>query len=97
GDRAATHRVRRALAAAGRAADAEVDAAGIERFQHAEGLGDAKRAVVGEEHAARAYAQALRLSAQAREKDFRAGVGERGDRMVLGEPVAVVAELLYAA
>ena len=84
------------LAAAGRAADAEVDAAGIERFQHAEGLGDAKRAVVGSSTPPVPDAQALRLRAQARQQHFGAGIGERGDGMVLGEPVAVIAELVGA-
>ena len=35
--------------------------------------------------------------AQAREQDLRAGVGERGDGVVLGEPVALVAERVRPA
>src|SRR6185503_16883961 len=55
------------------------------------------RALVRQQHATRADADALRLGAQAREQDFGTGVAERGDGVVLGEPVAVVAECVGAA
>jgi len=96
GHHAAADRVRGARAAAWGAADAEVDAAGIERFQHAKGLGDPEGAVVGEQHAPRADADALRLRAQARQQHLGAGIGERADGVVLGEPVAVIAQLVHA-
>ena len=70
---------------------------GIERLEHAEGLGGAKGAVVGQQHAAGADAQALGFGAQPREQHLGTGIGERSDRVVLGEPVAVVAELFDAA
>ena len=97
GKPAAADRLRGARVAAGRAADAEVDAPGIERFQHAEALRGAERAVVGEQHAAGADADAPRLGAEARQQHLGAGIGERGDGVVLGEPVAVIAELVGAA
>jgi hypothetical protein len=40
------------LVAAWRTADAEIDAAGIERLQHAELLGDLERAVMAQHHPA---------------------------------------------
>jgi hypothetical protein len=97
GHHAAADRVRSALVAAGRAADAEIDAAGVERLQHAESLGDAERAVVREQHAAGADAHAFRLRAKPRQQNLGTGIGERGDRVVLGEPVAVIAERFDAA
>ena len=93
----AADRLRGARVAAGRAADAEVDAAGIQGLQHAEGLGGAESAVVGKQHAAGADAQAARFRAQPCEQDLGARVGERRDGMVLGEPVAVIAQLVGAA
>ena len=44
---------------AGRASEAEVDAPGMQRFEHAELLGHDERRVVGEHHAARADADRL--------------------------------------
>jgi hypothetical protein len=88
----ARDRLRGDLVAPGRAPDAEVDAAREERLEHAEHLGDLERAVVGQEHAAGADANALRRGRDAREQDFGTGIGEGGDRVMLGEPVARVAE-----
>ena len=92
GKAAAGDGVRRARIATGRASEPEIDAAGIKRFQHAKRLGDAKRAVVGKENAASAHAHAARLRAKARKENLRTRIGERGDGVVLGEPVAVIAE-----
>ena len=54
----AAHRLRGAGIAAWGAPDAEVDAPGVERLQHAEGLRGAEGAVVGQQHAAGADAHA---------------------------------------
>src|SRR5262245_23839459 len=96
GKTAARHGVRGARVAARRAADAEVDAAGIERLQHAERFCNAKCAVVRQQDAAGAYADSSGLSAQACHQHFRAWIAERGDGVMLGEPVALVAELVRA-
>ena len=50
--RSKRERVRHVLAAAGRAADPEVDPPRVERFEHPEHLGNLERAVVREHHAA---------------------------------------------
>ena len=50
------------LVGAGRPADAEVDAPGMERLEHAELLGDDERRVVGQHDAARADADACRCT-----------------------------------
>jgi hypothetical protein len=93
----ARHRVRGALVAAGRAPDAQVHAPRVECLQHAEDLGDLEGAVIGQKHPACAHAQAPGFRAQAREQHLRAGVGERGDGVVLGEPVALVAQRIRPA
>ena len=93
---AARDRLRRARVTARRPADAEIDASGIERLQHAEALGDAKGAVVGKQHAARADAQAPRLGAEARHQHLGARIGKRGDGVMLGEPVTVITQLIGA-
>jgi hypothetical protein len=89
--------MRGARVAARRAADAQVDAPGIERLEHAEALGGAERAVVGQQHAAGAHPQAFRLGAEPRQQDLGARVGERRNRVMLGQPIAVVAQLFDAA
>ena len=76
------------------AADAQVDAAGGERLQHPELLGDDQRGVVGQHHTAGAEADGRRL---ARHPGQEHGGRRRGDarhRVVLGDPVAPVAEAL---
>ena len=70
-DRASARRRRAArgqLVGAGRPADAEVDAAGVQRLEHPELLGDHERGVVGQHHAARAQA------------DGRGGAGDVGQQ-----------------
>jgi hypothetical protein len=97
GKLAAADGLRGARIPARRATDAEVDAARVQRLQHAEGLGGTEGAVVGQEHAAAADADASRLGAESCEEHFGTRVGERGDRVVLGQPIAVIAELVGAA
>ncbi len=81
-----------ALVAPRRAADPEVDAAGEERLQHAEVLGDLEGAVVAEHHAARAHAEVRGAHRHLADEDLRAGAGQGRAGVVLGQPVAVVAE-----
>ena len=80
----------------GRAPDAEVDAPRVERLEHPERLGGPERAVVGKQHAAGADPHAPRLGAQTREQHLGAGIRQGTDRVVLGEPVALIAERLGA-
>ena len=85
-------RARRDLITAGRAADPEIDPSGEERFQNAEILGDLQRAVVLQHHAARADADATRARRHLTDENFRTGAGETGRRVMLGQPVPVIAE-----
>ncbi len=78
--------------AAGRAADAEIDAAGIERVQGAEGFGHLERRVVRQHDAARAEPDAGGFGADAGQHDLRRGAGEQLHGMVLGHPETGVAE-----
>ena len=80
------------LVAARRAADAEVDAAGIERLQHAELLGHLERAVMAQHDPARADADMPGLGRHQRHHDLGRAAGEPGRSVVLGQPVAAIAE-----
>ena len=82
----------RDIVAARGAADAEIDAAGIERIEHAELLGDFERAVMRQHHAAAADPHPLGDAAEPRDEDFRRGPGEAFRGMMLGDPIAVIAE-----
>ena len=84
-------RLRGQHVAAGRTAQAEVDASGEQGLQHAEHFCHLERAVV-EQYAAAADADARGRARHAREQYLRTGIGERSYRMVLGEPVAVIAQ-----
>src|SRR5690606_15618408 len=70
----------------------EVDAPGEERFQHAELFGDLERRIVREHHAAGANTDVARPSGHLADEDLGAGRGEAAGGVVLGEPVAPVAE-----
>ena len=74
-----------------RAAEREVDAAGEQAGQQAEALGDLERRVVREHHAAAADADPLGGRRHRAGQHLRRRAGER-EAVVLGEPVAVVAE-----
>ena len=82
---------------AGRAAEPEIDAAGMKRRQRAELLGDDQRRVVGQHDAARADANGRGAGRDM--GDHHRGRRTRDARHVvmLGEPVAVVAEALGMA
>src|SRR3954468_3428541 len=83
---------RRHRVGARRAPDAEVDAAGVQPGEDAEGLRDLQRRVVREHHAAAADAYALGRRGDRPDEDLGARAGERRPAVVLGDPVAVVAE-----
>ena len=88
------HRVR---VGSGRAADAEVDAAGMQRREHAEDLGHLERAVVRQHHAAAADADARRRGGDLRDQDLRRRAREHRRAVMLRDPVALVAERLGVA
>ena len=81
----------------GRAADAEVDALRVEAAQDAEHLGDLERAVVRQHHPAAPDADALGGVGDRADQDLRRRARERRSAVVLGDPVAVVAERLDVA
>ena len=80
-----------------RAADAEVDAAGVQRLEHPELLGDHQWHVVGEHHAAGADADPFGLRRQRRREHRGGGARDPRHVVVLGDPVAVIAEALGRA
>ncbi len=77
---------------AGRPADAEVDAAGVRGLQQCELFGDGKRRVVGQHDAARADPDLRGVCGQMGDQHWRAGGRHRGHVVVLGHPVAGVAQ-----
>lgn len=83
--------------AAGSAADAEVDTAGIHGPEGAEDFGDLEGGVMREHDAAGADADAGGLGADAGEEDLGRGAGEEIHGVVLGHPVAGVAEAVDEA
>ena len=80
--------------AARRLADAEIDAAGRQRREQIEGLGDLVGAVVLQHHAAGADADLRCLGEQIGDQRFRCGTREVRHIVVLGHPETVIAKLL---
>ena len=80
------------LAAAGSAADAEIDAVGKHGVEGAKDFGDLERGVVREHDAAGADADACGLGGGAGDEDLGRGAGEQIHGVVLGVPEARVAE-----
>src|SRR5437667_4938676 len=71
--------------------DAQVYASGMKRLEHAKVLRDLERAVMAQHHAARAHAKMRGVGGDVRDEHFRSGAGEAAARVMLGEPVAVIA------
>ncbi len=86
-----------ALVGAGRAPEAEVDAAGEEALQRAELLGDHHGRMVRQHDAAGADADAVGCRRHLADDHRRRRAGDAGHVVVLGEPVAVVAEAVGVA
>jgi hypothetical protein len=57
-------------------------------------LGHLQRAVIRQQDAASSYPDAGGFRGDPGEQDFGAGIGQRGDRMVLGQPVAIITQRL---
>jgi len=83
--------------AAGSAAEAEVDTAGIEGFKCSELLGYDERGVVGEHDSAAADADGAGRRGDVSDEDGGCGAGKAIDGVVFGEPEAAVAPLLGMA
>ena len=74
------------------AADAEIDAARMQGLQDLEGLGDLERGMVGEHDPHGADPDPLCHARDVPDHDLRCGAGDAQQIMVLGQPVALVAE-----
>ena len=85
------------LVAPRRPAEAEVDPPGIEAAQHAERLRDLERAVVRQHDAAAPHAQAGGRGRDRADQHLGARAGQHGCAVVLGDPVAVISELVGPA
>ncbi len=96
GERAA-ERPRRRHVGAGGAAEAEVDAPGMEGGERAEGFRHHQRRVVGEHDAAGADADRRRAGGDMGDHHRGRGAGDAGHVVMLGEPVAAIAETLRMA
>ena len=88
----AAQRVGGGAVGAGRAAEAEIDAAGKQRLQHLEALGHHQRRMVGQHHAAGADADVLRHRRDLPDHQVGRGARDRGEVVMLGEPVADIAK-----
>ena len=93
---AALQRHRHRARSAGRAPDAEIDAAGRQRFEHAERLRHFERAVVRQHDAAAAEPDARRLAGQPREQHFGRRIRNARQPVMFGAPVAVIPEFVRA-
>ena len=89
----AAQRARRRLVGAWRATEAEVDPARVQRGQRAELFGDLQRRVVGQHHAAGADADAARAARHVPDQHGGGGAGDARHVVVLGQPIAAIAEL----
>ena len=88
----AAQRVGRGAVGAGRAAEAEIDAAGKQRLQHLEALGDHQRRMVGQHHAAGADADVFRHCGDLPNHQIGRGTCDRCQIVMLGQPVPDIAE-----
>ena len=88
---------RRELVGAGRAPEPEIDAAGIERRQDRERLRHLERAVVRQHHTAAADADPSGARRDRPDQHLGARAREHRAAVVLGNPVAVVAESVRQA
>jgi len=78
----------------GRARDSQIDLAGVERFQRAEGFRDQQRRVDRKHHPARPDPYPPRRPGHLTNDHGRRGRGRSTQVVVLGDPVTVEAETL---
>src|SRR5882672_1533135 len=84
-------------AASRRAAKPEIDPVRIQRMQHPEYFGHFQRAVMREQYAAGTNANPGSFSSHSRDENFRRWTGKRLYRVVLGNPITLVAETIGCA
>ena len=77
-----------------RAAEPEIDPSGIERRENRERLCHLQRAVVRKHHTAAAHPDAGGVGGDRPDQRLRAGARQHRPAVVLGDPVAVIAELV---
>lgn len=82
------------MVGAGRASDAKVDPAGMQRLQRAELLGHHQRRVVGQHHATRADPDGRGRGSQVRQQHCRGRTRDGRHVVVLGYPESLIAPLL---
>ncbi len=82
------------LVRAGRAAEAEINAARVERGERSELLCDDKRRMVGQHDAAGADTDGFCTASDVADNDRRGSAGDAGHVVVLSEPETVVAQSL---
>ena len=90
--RAAPKCARGDVISAGRATEAEIDAARMKRFEGGELFGNDERRVVGEHDATRAHAHRRRGVGEMSDQHGGRRARDRSNRVVLGHPEAPVAE-----
>ncbi len=84
--------ISRGAVGARRTAEPEIDAAGKQRFQHLETLGDHQRRMVGQHHAAGADAEVFGDRRDLPDHHVGRGARHGSEVVMLGEPVADIAE-----
>ena len=83
------------LVAARGPANAQVDSTRVEGVQNSKVFRDFERAVMGQHYAAAADSNGLGAGGYLAHHHFRAGAGEIGQVVVLGNPVSLVAKGLH--
>src|SRR3984957_20189515 len=85
------------MVGAGRAAYAEVDAAGKQRAENTERLGDFQRTIMRQHHAAAPDPQPVGNHADRSDHHFRTGAGQHRSAVMFRHPVALKAEFVGEA
>src|SRR5947209_6204977 len=81
-------------AASGGTANAQIDSAGIKRMQHAEGLCNLERTVMGQQDSTGTHADGRSLRRYPGNQHFRCGAGQGLHGVMFGDPIAGVAKPL---
>ena len=93
----AAQRMRGGAIGAGRAAEPEIDPAGKQRLQHLEALGHHQRRMVRQHHAAGADPDVLRHRGDLPDHQVGRGARHRREVVMLGQPVADIAQRIGMA
>ena len=93
----AAQRMRGGAVGARRAAEAEIDAAGKQRFQHLEAFGHHQRRMVGQHHPAGTDPDVPGHRRDLPDHQVGRGARHRGEVVMLGQPVADIAQAIGMA